>query len=298
MSPHSSPLTLLPRHSIRYAQNFLRDSRLAASLLDTCALTPDSVVYEIGPGKGILTGQLALRCQRVVAIENDPRLTPRLRRRFANIPNVTIVERDFLGYPLPREPYQVVANIPFNITSAIVTQLTLAPCPPENAYLIMQREAAENLVGRPRESLRALLLQPWFKIEIVRRLRRSDFTPAPRVDIVMLRLRKRGPPLVREVDQRRYRDFVTHVFTAWKPTVEHSLRRLCTRRQLDTVHKSLDFDLTVSPTSLTFERWLALFAAFQSLGSDRGAAAIDGSAQRLKQHQGALHKIHRTRIVR
>src|SRR5579884_1396014 len=104
---------------IYYAQHFLKDSCLIASLLDRSTIGADDVVYEIGPGKGIITEQLALRCKRVVAIEIDPCLTTMLRQRFASTPDVIIREGDFLEYHLPRKPYKVFANIPFNITAAI-----------------------------------------------------------------------------------------------------------------------------------------------------------------------------------
>src|SRR5262245_61887156 len=111
--------------SVLYSQNFLRNPALVASLLDKCDIGVGDVVYEIGPGKGILTEQLALRCKQVVAIEKDPHLTELLWRRFAAWPQVTIHHGDFLAYLLPfHRPYKVVANIPFNITAGIVDRLT------------------------------------------------------------------------------------------------------------------------------------------------------------------------------
>jgi 23S rRNA (adenine-N6)-dimethyltransferase len=90
----------------------------------------------------------------VVAIEKDPVLVPPLRHRFAGMPHVRIREADFLEVALPRAPYKVFANIPFNITTAIVTKLIGASCPPDDAYLVVQKEAAARFAGLPRESLR------------------------------------------------------------------------------------------------------------------------------------------------
>lgn len=283
------------RSTVRYSQNFLRDPRLVASLLDTLPIARDSLIYEVGPGKGALTEQLARRFRRVVAVEVDPRLARRLRQTFADQPHVVIYQGDFLRQRLPDEPYTVVANIPFNITSAIVTKLTSAPRPPEDAYLAMQREAAATLLGQPRENLRALLLKPWYAMEVVHHFQRADFTPAPRVDVVMLRLRKRGPPLIANAQRRAYRDFVAHTFTAWRPTVEDTLARLCTRRQLSALGRTLDFEMQVPPTALTFEQWLTLFARFTDAADERARRAIAGSERRLLQRQGALQKDHRTR---
>ncbi|MDQ2887791.1 MAG: 23S ribosomal RNA methyltransferase Erm [Chloroflexota bacterium] len=288
----------LIRQSVFYSQNFLKDPCLVASLLNSLSIGGEDVVYEIGPGKGIITQQLALRYKQVVAIEKDPRLTDLLRQQFADRPNVTIYEGDFLHYCLPHHPYKVFANIPFNITTAIVARLTTAENPPEDAYLTMQKEAAEMFLGKPHESLRTILLKPWFEIAIVHNFKRRDFIPAPRVDVVMLRLRKRGPPVVHSTDRQHFRNFVTHIFTAWQPALGSTLKSLFSRQQLKYIQRELGIELDVTPTSLTFEQWLNLFEYFKTAGNKQAWQAILGSEKRLLQQQNGLQKIHRTRRSR
>lgn len=284
------------RQSIIYSQHFLKDSRLVASLLDSSTIGHDDVVYEIGPGKGIITEQLALRCKQVVAIEKDMRLSALLLQKFADTPNVTIHVGDFLHYHLPRKPYKVFANIPFNITTAIITRLTAAEYPPGDAYLAMQKEAAEMLLGKPHESLRSVLLKPWFEMEIGHRFRRKDFVPEPQVDVVMLRLRKRGPPLVNRADRQYFHDFVVYGFTAWRPTLGSILKGFFTGQQLKRIRKELGVDFESTPTSLTFEQWLNVFECFKNIGNKQAMHAIVGSEKRLIQQQQRLQKVHRTRL--
>jgi 23S rRNA (adenine-N6)-dimethyltransferase len=282
--------------NILYAQNFLRSPALVVSLLDKCDIGVGDVVYEIGPGKGILTEQLALRCKQVVAIEKDPHLAELLWQRFAGWPHVTIHQGDFLEYLLPlHRPYKVVANIPFNSTAAIVNRLTMAERPPVDAYLAMQREAAEALLGMPHESLRSLLLKPWFEVEVVHRFRRGDFVPVPRVDVVMLRLRKRGPPLVSSRERRCFRDFAVYVFTAWRPTLCATLTTIFTGQQLRHLRHDLGFDLDITPTSIPFGQWLTMFEYFKAVRTDRALRLIAGSEDRLLRQQQRLQKTHRTR---
>ena len=283
------------RQSVFYSQNFLNDPSLVALLLDQAGLEHDDVVYEIGPGKGLITKQLALRYRQVIAVERDPRLSAWLQREFASWPNVTIHQGDFLHHPLPRQPYKVFANIPFNITTAIVARLAAAQCPPEDAYLCMQREAAEMFLGEPRESLRTLLLKPWFEMAIVHRFERRDFTPAPRVDVVMLRLRKRGPPLVQCTDRQCFRDFLVHSFTRWQSTQGSPLSTLFTRPQRKYIQHVLGIDLNGTQTSLSVEQWLSLFNYFKAVANEQGKRLIEGSEKRLVQQQHELQKIHRTR---
>ena len=283
------------RQSICYSQNFLKDPDLVALLLDRSSLEWEDVVYEIGPGKGLITKQLALRYRRVIAIEKDPRLTTWLQGKFESWPNVTIHQGDFLRYSLPCHPYKVFANIPFNITAAIVGKLTAAQCPPEDMYLCVQREAAEMWLGEARESLRTLLLKPWFEATIVHRFERRDFMPTPRVDVVMLRLRKRGPPLVQHNDRQYFRDFIVHCFTNWRSTQGSSLSTLFTRHQRKYIHHALGIDLYREQTSLSFEQWLSLFNYFKTVADEQARRSIVGSEKRLVRQQHGLQKIHRTR---
>lgn len=288
-------------HSILYSQNFLKNPCLVASLLARCHIGHDDVVYEIGPGKGIITKQLALRCKQVVATEKDPRLSARLRQKFADTPNVTLHEGDFLHERLPLASYtryKVFANIPFNITRALVAKLTAAENPPEDAYLVMQKEAADMFCGRPHESLCSVLLKPWFEMEIVHRFWRKDFVPEPRVDVVLLRLRKRGPPLVNRADRQYFRDFVVFSFTAWQPTLASILKSIFSRQQLKHMRRKLNLDLAATPTSLPFEQWLNVFEYFKRVANEQALHAIVGSEKRLNKQQQRLQKIHRTCVFR
>lgn len=283
--------------SIHYAQNFLKSRSLVERLLDTCDIGPDDVVYEIGPGKGIITECLAQRCRKVIAVEKDPVLAGALRSSFAGIASITIHEGDFLEYRLPHGHYKVFANIPFNITSAIVTRLTTAPVPPDDAYLIMQKEAAEKFLGEPYESLYSLLLKPCFELGILHHFKRSDFAPGPRVDVVMLRLSKRGPPLLSRAEMPLFRDFVVYSFTTPQPSLRRSLKSVFTPRQFKLLSHDLNLDFDAIPTAVCFEQWLALYDGFKHFAHPQAIHTILGSEMRLRQRQARLEKIHRTRAA-
>jgi 23S rRNA (adenine-N6)-dimethyltransferase len=286
----------MSQHNISHSQNFLRDPRQVERLISLSSVGPDDIVYEIGAGKGIITEQLACRCRQVVAIEKDPALVEKLLQRFTAFPNVSICAGDFLEFSLPRQPYKVFANIPFNITHDIVTKLTSTICAPQDIYLGMQREAANKFCGVPRETLYAVLLKPWFESDVIYHFRRSDFIPAPHVDVVMLRLNKRGPPLISSCDRQLFRDFAVHGFTTRQPTLRHIFRDIFTHRQLKQISGEFAIDLDVSPSALPFPQWLQLFRYFIRVSSASTLSALAGSEQRLRQQQARLHKIHRTRF--
>jgi 23S rRNA (adenine-N6)-dimethyltransferase len=283
------------RKRISYSQNFLIRSNLAQRVIERAALSPDDLIIEIGPGRGALTRTLAAGCRQVIAIEKDPTLARRLGREVPSLGNVAIFEGDFLDLPLPVTPYKVVANIPFNITAAIVTKLTRAANPPEDASLVIQREAAERFMGRPKQTLAALLIQPWFDLSIAYRFRQHDFVPPPRVDVVLLRFSKRGPPLIRDGDAQEYRDFVTFGFTAWKPTIGAALGSLIQPATMARLFKESGLNRAARPSEVPFEQWLTLYRAFSCQATAEQRRAIAGAEARLRDQQAGLAKRHRTR---
>jgi 23S rRNA (adenine-N6)-dimethyltransferase len=286
--------TIQPRRLV-HSQNFLRRPGLVHRLLERSGIGPDDLVYDIGAGAGALTAALADRCRAVVAVEQDPQFAAVLRARFAGAAKVTIIEGDFLQRPPTSGRYKVFASIPFDRTTAIVTRLTTGQCPTEDAYLVMQAEAAARLLGQPRETLFAVLLKPWFEPTVFHRFRRTDFAPAPRVDVVMLRLRKRGPPLVAREDARLFRDLVTHCFTARRPSVFATLDSLLGRGRARRLARVAGLPPEARPSEVPFEVWLQLLSALQPVAGPALAVAVTGAEQRLRHQQRALHKLHRTR---
>ena len=182
------------------AQNFLRSSRLVRSLLDASSIESGDLVYEIGPGRGMITTELARIARKVIAIEKDPILTRQLSAGFQRIENVEIIAGDFLHVHIPDAEYKIFANIPYNLTAEIVRKILYVPPVPQEAYLIMQKEAAQKFSGTPHETQFSLLAKPLFDIQIIRELRRTDFDPVPHVHSVLLRIKKRSCPLLQKED--------------------------------------------------------------------------------------------------
>lgn len=285
------------RRHITYSQNFLRSPHLVDRLLDRAGIAAGDLVIEIGPGRGVITEGLAARCRQVLAVEKDPVLVEELRLRFASAGNVALFAFDFLHFPLPLTTYKVFANIPFNITAAIVGKLTSGSSPPVDAYLGMQREAAERFLGQPRETLAAVLLKPWFEPEIVHHFRASDFVPRPGVEVVLLRLRRREAPLVTAEEAEFFGDLVTYVYTAWQPTVREALTRIVPRRTVVTIEQATEVSLDQPPRELAFSVWLRLTTAARARGGEQ-IAAVRGARERLERQHSGLEKVHRTRRSR
>jgi 23S rRNA (adenine-N6)-dimethyltransferase len=125
----------------------------------------------------------------------------------------------------------------------------------------VRREDAERICGHPfaAESRTSLLLKPWWHIEIMRRLRRSDFDPKPGVDSVMLWLARRPRPLVNPHEASSYERFMKKSFGTRGNTMRQCLRLSLTGRQIGQLSTFLRFSDSAPPSSLTFDQWLGLF---------------------------------------
>lgn len=282
------------RNRVSHSQNFLRRPELVDQLLDQSCITPDDLVVEIGPGRGIITASLARRCRQVLAVEKDPALGRTLQQRFAREPNVAVFAADFLDFPLPVTPFRVFANIPFNITTAIIAKLTSGISPPEDAWLVVQEEAAWRVMGTPTETLFAISLKPRFAPAIVHRFRASDFEPMPGVNTVLLHLQRRSHPLVADADFPRFLDFVSFVFSAWRPTARDALADLLPKPVLNRLVRDVSCDLHRAPSRIAFADWIALFAAFHDVADEKARKRAANGRHGLLLRQAELEKPTRT----
>jgi 16S rRNA (adenine1518-N6/adenine1519-N6)-dimethyltransferase len=186
-------------------QNFLLEAAALQKVVDSARLTSQDVVLEIGPGLGSLTRYLALNARQVVAVEIDRQLTPVLKMVLAEFTNVMVVEGDILALDPTRlitsSQYLVVANIPYNITSALIRHLLEAAIPPHRLVLTVQHEVAQRICAAPGDmSLLALSVQVYGQPEITTRIPAGAFYPPPRVDSAILRIDRYPTPLI-PVDQ-------------------------------------------------------------------------------------------------
>jgi 16S rRNA (adenine1518-N6/adenine1519-N6)-dimethyltransferase len=196
---------LLRAHSLHpkkgLGQNFLSDPIALQRIVDSAEVQPDSHVLEVGPGLGSLTRYLALAAQQVVAVELDKALLPVLQEVLAPFDNVRIVQGDILELD-PAElmlvpGYQVVANIPYYITSAVIRHLLEAPVKPSRIVLTVQREVADRISAKPGKlSLLALSVQVYGQPRTVARIPAGAFYPPPKVDSAVVRVDLYAEPLI------------------------------------------------------------------------------------------------------
>ena len=261
------------RHQTRklLGQNFLHDKRLVEKLVRLSSLSAGDNVYEIGPGRGIVTAELARRAKKVTAVERDSALVHLLRRRFAARKNVEIIKGDFLAYRLRETPgFKIFANVPFGITAAVMRKVLHEPPIASEAFLVLQREAAVKYSGLGGETLVSLFAKPRFSFEIVYRFHRNDFHPVPDVDPVLLKVARRPRPMIDKRDEPLYREFVRLGFCRWKPNLRLAFKREFSYKRWKRLSSELRFPRNATPSELTFDQWLGLFREFISKRRENG----------------------------
>lgn len=183
-----------------HGQNFLADPAVVRKILRSIEVAEDDLVVDVGAGSGALTVPLALSGARVLAVEVDPAWAERLRARvhLAGVDErVDVVRADLRWVPWPREPFRVVANPPFNLTTALLHRLLDDPAAgPVRADLIVQAAVARKRAQQPPTTLLSAAWAPWWECSTGLRIDRRAFRPVPRVDAALLTFRRRDPPLL------------------------------------------------------------------------------------------------------
>jgi 16S rRNA (adenine1518-N6/adenine1519-N6)-dimethyltransferase len=214
----------------RFGQHFLEPAWVV-KVIRAIAPAPDDVFFEIGPGRGALTRELAARARAVTAFEIDRDLAAVLRATAPD--NLEVVEGDFLesGWILdhrPEDPVRVAGNLPYNIASPILftlVELYDAGIPLSDATVMVQREVADRLVARPgtREyGVLSVLIRVSAEVERLLVLPAGAFRPAPKVQSALVRLRFH-PADPRLRNRTTFVALVQGIFTRRRKTLENAL---------------------------------------------------------------------------
>ena len=241
-------------------QNFLKDKRVAKWIVAESGVGKGDLVVELGAGGGMLTRQLARASGWVVAVEYDPYWAMHLRERFSDDDTVWVVEGDALTVSLPKEPFVVVANIPFNATTSLLHRLLDNPTAPlRSAHLLVQKQVALKHARSTPTTLKTLNWSPWYGFSAGLKLPADAFHPTPEVDACLMVAAKRGTPLVAPEHRHLFRALVRRVFNGHGNSVGATLRPFFTKTQLRRLARDNGFSLHCLPSVLTVNQWASVF---------------------------------------
>jgi 16S rRNA (adenine1518-N6/adenine1519-N6)-dimethyltransferase len=214
-------------------QNFLVDGNIIAKIIDNANICQDDAVLEIGPGRGALTEHLASRAGRLVVVEYDHALAATLKRRYLDDPRITVVDGDILAVDLneilcgSEVRWKVVANLPYNISTAVLFRLLEVRDRVERMTLMLQKEVGDRLVASPNCSdygVTTVLLGLWFDMRREFLVPPGCFHPAPKVDSAVLSFVPLKGPRVAVGNEAVYRKVVKGAFAMRRKTLINCLK--------------------------------------------------------------------------
>ncbi|MDX1932061.1 MAG: 16S rRNA (adenine(1518)-N(6)/adenine(1519)-N(6))-dimethyltransferase RsmA [Capsulimonadales bacterium] len=224
--------------SKRFGQNFLIDRNHLMRVVETADVRPDDLLFEIGPGVGTLTVELAQRAAKVLSVELDRGVLPALRETTAPYSNVEIVEGDALrldlptflperwGVPSENALGKVAANIPYNITSPILVLLLENRRFFRSVTLMVQREVADRLRAKPGSDdygALSVFVQFHAAVSVAGIVPRRAFFPPPKVDSAVIHLVPYATPPVETPDPDLFLLISRAAFGQRRKTLQNAL---------------------------------------------------------------------------
>ena len=227
---HGSSLIHAP--SKRLGQNFLTDKNVIQRLISSLRPTSAETIIEIGAGKGALTLELVQKAGRVIAVEFDRNLVPFLRESLSSYTNVTLIEgdalkTDFCAEIQPATQARLVANLPYNISTAILQRLIEQRSCFTEMILMLQREVVERITAPPGSSDRgylSVLVEAYCESEKLFDVSPGSFRPVPKVWSSVVRLVVRPQLGIEVKNEGLLWEIVSAGFAQRRKTIFNNLR--------------------------------------------------------------------------
>lgn len=228
------------KHAKSLGQNFLNDQNVIDKIVEGSEIDEQTLVVEIGPGEGALTTELVEVAGHVIAIELDNRLIPILRTKFALHDNFEVIHDDVLSVDIKSivsenmakrglTKTRIVGNLPYYITTPIITKLIESEAEFESLTVMMQKEVGDRIEAEPGTKLAGAITYAVHYRCTVDKLcdvSRESFYPVPKVDSVVLRLNMRDELAVNVNDENNFFKCIKAGFSMRRKTLLNSLQAL------------------------------------------------------------------------
>ena len=239
-------------------QNFLIDESALDIIIETADINEGENIIEIGPGTGILTQRLIDTGVNVTSIEIDWNLAKFLEDKFSDNENFELIETDALKFDPPKKDYKLIANIPYYITSPLISHFLEAENKPKKMVLLIQKEVAEKICAKEGKlNVLAIHVQVFGKPQIKKIVQKESFHPAPKVDSAILEIEVFDEPLIPESEIKSLFKIVHGGFMHKRKTLHNALSRGLQMNgdEVDKLLEKCGIDPNLRPQHLTIPQW-------------------------------------------
>ncbi|MEW6008432.1 MAG: 16S rRNA (adenine(1518)-N(6)/adenine(1519)-N(6))-dimethyltransferase RsmA [Candidatus Omnitrophota bacterium] len=266
LSPYNN---FRPKKSL--GQNFLIDNNIERKIVNEAQISPGDIVLEVGAGKGSLTGNLLETGATVFAVEIDKRLVGLLKEKFSKRKNFHLKEADILSLNLSefnfKKKITLIGNLPFNISSQIITKFLAQSFFFDKFFVTVQKELAQRMIAAPgsrESSVFGLYVQFFSEPKIIFNIKRTCFRPSPKVDASFLSLNIRDPQEISQVDVNALFAIIKAAFNLRRKTIANALAK---RFSWELVRGSLekaDINNSRRAETITLREYIRLADALKS----------------------------------
>ena len=245
-------------------QNFLKSVPALNAIISSGEIKEDDIVLEIGPGKGALTEKLLEKAGNVIAIEKDKDLLEILQEKFKEeIENkkLILLNEDVLNYEIKEKNYKIIANIPYNITGAILKKFLTSKNQPERMVLMVQNEVARRIVARGGdESILSISVKAYGKPKIVMKVSARYFSPAPKVDSAIIAITNISRETFNKnnIKEEKFWELVKNGFAHKRKVLVSNLKDLYEKEKIIKIFETLHISEKSRAEELTLENWIAI----------------------------------------
>lgn len=244
-------------HSL--GQNFLMDEDVLETIVESADISEDDHIVEIGPGIGVLTRLLIEQAKKVTAIELDSHLLAPLTTFVSKTEGwkekLEIVQGNALSVGFPKDPYKIVANIPYHITSPLLRHAFLESRPPESLTLLIQKEVAEKICDTKHRGLLTIIVGLFGTPSIVCKVPARCFIPPPEVESAVLHIEGFKEPLADSKTIDQVMRLAKMGFSQKRKMLRNSLGN--TDEGMEQLKKA-GIDPARRPETISIEEWIRL----------------------------------------
>ncbi len=256
-------------------QHFLKSERALRTIVESGEIKANETVLEIGPGRGALTEKLLVAGAKIIAVEKDDELFVSLEEKFKKeIENekLTLIHADILDFESINEPYKLIANIPYNITGAILEKFLSADNQPERMVLLVQKEVAERIVARDdKESILSISVKTYGTPRYVEKVLAGSFAPAPKVDSAIISVENISKDFFQNFPEKDFFDLLHAGFKSKRKKLSSNLSTICDKIKVVKVFEKLNLDQNIRAEKVSVEIWQKLAKDLLSNSLDRQA---------------------------
>ncbi|MXY43527.1 MAG: ribosomal RNA small subunit methyltransferase A [Dehalococcoidia bacterium] len=253
-------------------QNFLVDGRVRTKIVEAADISPTDTILEVGPGRGFLTKALAQRAGRLVAVELDDGLIPRLQETFADSNNVEIVEGDARTVDIDclagtATDYKVVANLPYYAATPIVRRFLEATHKPTTLVVMVQKEVGLEMAAGPgKMGILSVATQVYGSPRIVTSIPPKAFRPSPNVTSAVVRIDTYAEPAVKFDGPEKFFTLVRAGFSAPRKQIHNSLKNGLgiESKEIMALLRNAEISATRRAQTLSIKEWGNLYREYAS----------------------------------